>query len=176
MNEKRKRSSKFDALKDKILLMAKFGLTDRQMSEVLDIDVSTINIWKKNNPDFFDELKANKMSADEKVEQSLYLKARGYKCKDTQFASHEGKITDQREYVKFYPPDTTACIFWLKNRQPEKWRDKTEVSNNISGSLSVEIERRTITSREELTRKIVSTTTKTKTTESNAGYDIDEVF
>lgn len=35
------------------------------------------------------------------------------------------------EYIEHYPPDTTAAIFWLKNRQPAKWRDKKEVENLV---------------------------------------------
>ena len=44
----------------------------------------------------------------------------------------EGRITDSKEYIEHYPPDTTAAIFWLKNRQPEKWRDKKEVDANVN--------------------------------------------
>ena len=44
----------------------------------------------------------------------------------------EGRITDKVEYIEHYPPDTTAAIFWLKNRQPVlKWRDKKEVENLV---------------------------------------------
>ena len=53
-------------------------------------------------------------------------------CKATKFATSEGRITDSKEYTEHYPPDTTAAIFWLKNRQPEKWRDKKEVDANVN--------------------------------------------
>lgn len=38
--------------------------------------------------------------------------------------------------VKEVEPDTTAQIFWLKNRKPDKWRDKQDVQ--ISGELKSE--------------------------------------
>ena len=64
--------------------------------------------------------------ADANVASRLYSRAIGYDT-GTKFATNEGRITDKVEYIEHYPPDTTAAIFWLKNRQPAKWRDKKEV-------------------------------------------------
>lgn len=58
--------------------------------------------------------------------------------RQTKFATSEGRITDSKEYIEHYPPDTTAAIFWLKNRQPEKWRDRKEIDANVN--LSDELE------------------------------------
>ena len=66
------------------------------------------------------------------VASRLYNRAIGYSCKATKFATSDGRITDQKEYIEHYPPDTTAAIFWLKNRQPEKWRDRKEVDTNVN--------------------------------------------
>ena len=69
-------------------------------------------------------LKAGKSQADAEVADRLFKRATGYSHKDTKFATFEGKITDAKEFTKHYPPDTIACIFWLKNRRPELWRTR----------------------------------------------------
>ena len=79
-----------------------------------------------------ESLKKGKNIADANVASRLYNRAIGYNCKATKFATSNGKITDSKEFIEHYPPDTTAAIFWLKNRQPEKWRDKKEVDANVN--------------------------------------------
>ena len=83
----------------------------------------TINAWKSEHVEFVQALKAGKAEADDRVERALYHRAVGY--------SHEVEkpmVIDKDvrivTYTERYPPDTTACIFWLKNRNPEEWRDK----------------------------------------------------
>ena len=69
----------------------------------------------------------------------LYQRAMGYEHPETITASFRGEITDTMEVTKCYPPDPTAAIFWLKNRQKEKWRDKQEVESlnvNINDDVS----------------------------------------
>ncbi len=87
------------------------------------MSVRTINTWKTRHVDFLQAIKAGKTEADDRVERALYHRAVGY--------SHEvekpmviGKAVQIVRYTERYPPDTTACIFWLKNRNPEEWRDK----------------------------------------------------
>ncbi|MDZ3925127.1 hypothetical protein UZS95_00790 [Parabacteroides goldsteinii] len=97
-----------------------------------------MNSWKKKFPQFLESLKKGKAVADANVASRLYSRAIGYDARATKFATNEGKITDKVEYIEHYPPDTTAAIFWLKNRQPGKWRDKKEVENQVK--LSDELE------------------------------------
>ena len=96
-----------------VSIMSKKGFTDKEMAAVLGVTEVTLNNWKKNKPDFFKSLRDWKASADANVEKSLYERALGWEDK-------EGKQ---------YPPDTTSMIFWLKNRQPDKWRDKTDINH-----------------------------------------------
>jgi len=131
------RPSKFEDMKDILLKLAAKGFTDAQMADVIGVTEQTINNWKIAHPQFFESLKEWKIKADEEVERSLYEKAIGYSHSDTKFATHEGQITDSVEYTKHYAPDTTAAIFWLKNRQPDKWRDKTETEH--SGEIKMPI-------------------------------------
>lgn len=103
------------------------GATDKDLATFFEKDEATINRWKKAHPQFREALKEGKARADAMVAQKLYSKAIGYSHIDTKFATFEGQITDAREYIKNYAPDTVACIFWLKNRRPDLWRDKQEV-------------------------------------------------
>lgn len=113
------------------LKLALLGATDEELADFFGVDVSTINRWKKKFPQFLESLKKGKAVADSNVASKLYNRAIGYDCKATKIVTYEGKVTDQVEYVEHYPPDTTAAIFWLKNRQPGKWRDKKEVENQV---------------------------------------------
>ena len=106
--------------------MAELGLTDAQIARVLDINRATLCNWKKENPAFFDTLKRAKEEADKKVEKSLLKRATGYSYTETQTEIRGETVVSKKETKKSVAPDTIACIFWLKNRQPEKWRDKPE--------------------------------------------------
>lgn len=110
----------------KILLLN--GKTEQEIATLLKFDQSSLTKFKKKNPDFFTALKEWKAEADAKVERSLYERACGYSCTDTYFSNFQGQVT-ATPYTKNYPPDPTSMIFWLKNRQPDKWRDKQEVEH-----------------------------------------------
>ena len=111
------------------------GATDKDLAGFFDVNVDTINEWKKKHPEFSDSLKSGKAEADAVIASKLFHKAKGYEHEDTQFATFQGQITDRETYIKHYPPDATAAIFWLKNRQPEKWRDQTHVDNKIDAKV-----------------------------------------
>lgn len=110
---------------------ALLGATDAEIAEFFSVSEQTLNSWKKKFPQFLESLKKGKAVADSNVASKLYNRAIGYDCKAKKIVTYEGKVTDQVEYVEHYPPDTTAAIFWLKNRQPGKWRDKKEVENQV---------------------------------------------
>lgn len=104
--------------------LCQLGATDRDLAEFFDVNETTINYWKAKYKTFSKSLKLGKEIPDLKVERSLYQRAMGYTTVETKIATHEGKITDEREFPKHYPPDTTACIFWLKNRRPDEYRER----------------------------------------------------
>ncbi len=114
-----------DEMQRQAKLLAEKGFTDKEMSEVLGITQRTFNNWKKANPEFFHTLKIAKDMADRKVERSLYERACGYSHEEDKIFNDSGKALIV-ETVKHYPPDPTSGIFWLKNRQPDKWRDKLD--------------------------------------------------
>jgi len=107
------------------------GATDDDLANFFGVSDTTINAWKKKHPEFLASLKGAKKEADAKVVKSLYQRATGYDHEDTHFASYEGDIISE-QYIKHWPPDVTACIFWLKNRQPERWRDVQEFAGELN--------------------------------------------
>jgi len=111
---------------EQVEMLCKLGAIDREIADFLGISESTLNEWKKKYKHLSESIKRGKILADMNVANSLYKKATGYKTKAIKFAIFEGEITDQIEYDTDVAPDATACIFWLKNRQRSKWRDKQE--------------------------------------------------
>lgn len=105
--------------------LCKLGATDRQLADFFGVSEQTINAWKIAHPAFLESLKAGKEQADAAVADRLYQRAMGYEHPEVHITNYQGEIT-MTPITKIYPPDTTAAIFWLKNRRPEQWRDKTE--------------------------------------------------
>ena len=107
---------------DKAYKLSLLGSTDKEIAGILEVTVSTLNLWKKNHKTFSESLKKGKDDADANVTKSLYQRAMGYSHKEEHATAVKGKIVI-KIVEKFYPPDPTSMIFWLKNRQPRKWRD-----------------------------------------------------
>jgi transcriptional regulator with XRE-family HTH domain len=108
------------------LILAEKGFTDKEIASIFNVTEQTLNNWKKDFPQFFESLKKGKEIADQKVVQSLYQRALGYSHPEVHISNFQGEIT-KTNIIKHYPPDTTACIFWLKNRDKENWRDKQDI-------------------------------------------------
>ena len=135
------------AAPEKLLLLeawARDGLTDEQIAANIGIHVRTLYEWKKRNQQIVQSLKKGKEIVDIEVENALYKKAVGFKetikkpvkvkrvdYVDGKRSQEYEEVVDAEEEV-FIPPDTTAQIFWLKNRKPEKWRDKPETDRAYS--------------------------------------------
>lgn len=113
--------------------LAMLGLTDVEMAEFFGVSERTLNTWKKAHPDFLQSLKAGKIEADTHVATGLYQSAiGGHVVTETrEQEAPDGSITRTTE-TKQVPPNVTAQVFWLKNRQPAKWRDKQEIQQDIS--------------------------------------------
>jgi hypothetical protein len=105
--------------------LALLGATDMEIADFFEVSVRTIQRWKNSYPEFCHSLKAGKEEADAKVERSLFQRATGFEHDSVKIFCQEGQVIEApfREYVV---PDTTAAIFWLKNRQPAEWRDRME--------------------------------------------------
>jgi hypothetical protein len=106
----------------------KAGATDAELAELFDVAESTINNWKHDHPEFLESIKKGKAPVDDKVEDALLSRALGYMHPDVHVAVVEKKVV-LTDLVKHYPPSEVACIFWLKNRRPETWREKSTVEH-----------------------------------------------
>ena len=102
---------------------ARDGLTDEQIAENMGVSRSTLNSWKEKYSDISDTLKRGKEIVDRQVENALLKRALGYRYDEV---TMENGVETKR-VTKEVMPDTTAQIFWLKNRKPEEWRDKKDV-------------------------------------------------
>jgi len=112
--------------------MALLGATDEEFANAFDTTEQTINNWKQSHPEFFESLKNGKDIADSEVAKRLYERAMGYEHKDLYITQYQGTIIKEK-IMKYFPPDTTAAIFWLKNRQPDKWRDSQNIDYTSKG-------------------------------------------
>lgn len=110
---------------DWALKLTKLGATDKDMAEAFEVTEQTLNNWKQAHPEFFESIKKGKAIADAEVASKLFHRATGYEHPEDDIKSVNGEIVITPT-VKHYPPDTTAAIFWLKNRRPDLWRDKVE--------------------------------------------------
>jgi hypothetical protein len=111
------------------------GATDQELADYFDVSVRTLYRWKNSHPEFCQALKASKAPADERVERSLFERAVGYERDEIDIRVIDGRIV-QTPIRKFYPPDPTSMIFWLKNRRAAEWRDKQEIEHK--GGITVQ--------------------------------------
>ena len=106
---------------------ARDGLTDEQIAKNIGISKQTFYDWKKKYADFSDSLKNGKEVIDRQVENALLKRAIGYEYEEISEKFDGGVLTERKVTKKQVVPDTTAQIFWLKNRKPSVWRDKAQV-------------------------------------------------
>ena len=144
---------------DGLLLLegwARDGLTDEQIAHNIGINVKTLWDWKTRFDPICNAIKRGKAPVDIQVENALLKRALGYEYEEVTTEITETPYIDRRgkervrkqkhvkKTKKIVLPDTTAQIFWLKNRRPDKWRDKREEAvsiHNADPHLDEEIER-----------------------------------
>ena len=121
---------------DGLLLLegwARDGLTDEQLAEKIGVSTSTLYDWKAKHPEISGALKKGKEVVDIQVENALLKRALGYDYQEQRIEKSDKDGTKIIQTLKHVPADTTAQIFWLKNRRPDKWRDKPEVPGDSDG-------------------------------------------
>ena len=117
---------------------ARRGLTDADISHNIGITERTLRDWKRRYPTINACLKNSKDLADTIVENALFRKATGYKTKEVSYkADSDGNLVPVSAVEKEVPPDTTAQIFWLKNRRPDLWRDRRKEADSDGQSGGV---------------------------------------
>lgn len=127
------RPSKYnDTIPETIYKLCLLGATDEEMASILSINTDTFYEWKKKYPKFSEALMNGKLLADANVAKSMYQRACGYEHKEDKIFNNSGEPLIVPT-VKHYPPDTGAGTLWLKNRHPDKWRDKIEHDHTTGG-------------------------------------------
>ncbi|EBI4320608.1 terminase [Salmonella enterica] len=115
------------------------GATDKELAEFFEVSEATINNWKLVHYEFLESIKRGKQIADGEVADRLYQRAMGFIAPDIDIRVIENKIVET-PLEKYYPPDTAAAIFWLKNRQKDKWRDKQDHEHSGPNGGAIQIE------------------------------------
>lgn len=127
-----------DSYDEQAFKLCLLGATDKEIADFFEVSETTVNNWKLQHPSFLESLKNGKTIADAEIANSLYNRAKGvivkhqqaFKMKETFY--EEGKKSSESETIEIVdleqelPPDTTAAIFWLKNRAKATWREKQE--------------------------------------------------
>ncbi|MBR3687239.1 MAG: helix-turn-helix domain-containing protein [Clostridia bacterium] len=138
---------------ERVRRLAEEGLSDEEIAIASGIEISTFRLWKRMHPDFAEALGLGRENADYDIVRALYKKATGYnvavdktyKLKRVEFDPETGKKI--REYEELatgvdtahVPADLRAEIFWLKNRQPERWSDRLERETDGEGGGVIEM-------------------------------------
>lgn len=120
---------------------ARDGLIDKQIAHNIGVSEQTLNVWKNKYPSLFDALKRGKEVVDRQVENALLKRALGYTYDEVtreivyDAVSEKDELTVTKIVTKEVTPDTTAQIFWLKNRKPAEWRDRKDLEH--SGGMTI---------------------------------------
>ena len=112
--------------------LARRGCTMEEIAAELSVAPSTLKKWVAENPELKKAVDHGRLLADVAVEDSLFARARGCTIRKKRKVK-DGDKTREEEWEEEVPPDTTACIFWLKNRDPERWRDRQELALSDNG-------------------------------------------
>lgn len=130
----------FDETARKVCLL---GATNAQLADFLGVGEAAINDWLVLHPGFARAVQSGRVEADAEIAASLYHRAKGYSHgeDDIRTVSVGGGVSEVviTPTVKHYPPDTQAASLWLRNRHPERWKDKVDVDANVRVDAVVEL-------------------------------------
>jgi hypothetical protein len=108
--------------------LALLGATDEEVARVMDVDINTINLWKRTHPEFLQSMNAGKLAADAKVAHSLYKRATGFWIEEMHVCMYRGEVI-QTPVMKYYPPDSWAANKWMSIRQRTRWSEVVKIEN-----------------------------------------------
>ena len=114
--------------------LTKLGAIDKDLALFFGVAVTTINTWKEKYSEFLLSIKTGKEDADNAVKQSLFKRANGYSHPEDKIFNNNGEPLVVPT-TKHYPPDSTACIFWLTNRDSDNWKRNIE-PNQDTGNMA----------------------------------------
>lgn len=107
-----------------IKMLCHLGATDDEISQFFGVTRLALHGYRLKFPELAEAMKVGKEHADTRVERSLYSRAVGFTHRAVKifYDQRLGEVVEH-EYTEVHPPETAACIFWLKNRRPDVWRD-----------------------------------------------------
>lgn len=162
------------SLVERAYKLALLGLRNEDLAVAFGVAEGTINDWLAKHEEFREAVKRGRAEADAQVAHSLYHRAVGYSCPEEKILVIKGEPV-KIETIKYYPPDTTAAIFWLQNRQKEFWRDVRHhrISGEDGGPIKhehaiVDIDLSDLTDEELEMLEKLGVTLRTKRKEQNA--------
>ena len=110
------------------------GADDHELARFFDVPPATLQEWLASVAEFAAAVRTGRTLADADVADRLWRRAIGYSHGAVRIFSHQGKALEVA-YTEHYPPDTTACLFWLKSRQPDRWREGSERDDDAAAQL-----------------------------------------
>jgi transposase len=117
----------------RLVCFLRLGATREQLAEYYGVSVRTVYNWEASSPLFLQALREGGLDSDSNVVASLYRQATGYtKKRYVKIKSAKG-IEEVVEVEEDVPPSTLACIYWLNNRQRDKWRRGARNPQDDSG-------------------------------------------
>lgn len=114
----------------RITAWARDGLSETQIGKNIGVSVITIYNWKKAHPEIMEALRRGKEIPDIEVENALFKRAKGYDYIETKIEKSEKYGEKTTTTTKHVAGDVDAQKFWLKNRRPDKWKDKLAVQDD----------------------------------------------
>ncbi|WP_278948558.1 helix-turn-helix domain-containing protein [Megasphaera elsdenii] len=120
---------------------ARDGLSDEQIAANMGISIATLYNWKRDHLEILEALKEGKDAVDRQVENALLKSALGYKYDEVTKELRDDELVVTKVVHKEVQPNTTAQIFWLKNRKRAEWRDRVEnaLTGADGGAVKVEM-------------------------------------
>lgn len=115
------------------------GATNEKLADFFGVAVSTVDKWLAEIPEFSGAVREGREDADANVARSLYQRALGYSHPAVKIQQYQGDVIET-PYTEHYPPDTEAAKWWLRNRQPELWREKIEHQHTADSELLAALE------------------------------------
>lgn len=135
--------SKWDEWKDRLVVlqgMARDGAVNEDFAKRIGIGVSTWCEWKARYPELREAIKESSEDVDRSVENALLKRARGYEYTETKVtATKDGKVLKVEKVTKHSQPSDVAAFFWLKNRNPARYRDRREFVEDREDQLAAVI-------------------------------------
>lgn len=110
------------------------GADDRELARFFDVPPETLGDWMATAPEFAAAVREGRTLADAEVADRLWQRAMGYSHPAVRIFNHQGRPLEV-PYTEHYPPDTAACLAWLKSRQPQAWRERVETDDRAVSEM-----------------------------------------